>query len=171
MELLIPGLILVSLMIYASTRIKKSAAQAFEAETIDTDEFFFEKPEGFLTVLNGKPDLAYEGYSKEFGGDGAEDIKQARVQVRKIKDSSFKELVVNLSNSARVISKTSEVIDQRKYLLVEAERVEKGAGLIELYKLAETGRDMIEFKVTALEQTNEEVARKIQSMATSFFVK
>ena len=32
MELLIPGLILVALMVYASTKIKKAAAAAFEPE-------------------------------------------------------------------------------------------------------------------------------------------
>lgn len=171
MELLIPGLILVALMVYASTRIKKSAAQAFEPETIDTDLFYFEKPEGFLTVLNGKPELEYEGYSREFGGDGAEDIRQGRVEVRKITNSSFKETVAKIGESAKITSKTTEVIDQRKYLLVEAERVEKGAGLVELYKLTESGRDVIELKITALEETNEEVARKISGIASSYFVK
>ena len=171
MELLIPGLILVALMVYASTRIKKSAAQAFEPETIDTDLFYFEKPEGFLTVLNGKPELEYEGYSREFGGDGAEDVKQARVEVRRVKDSSFRDLVSKINAAAKITSKTSEVIDERKYLLVEAGRVEKSVGMVDLYKLSEIDRDIIEFKITAMEETNEEVAHKISSIAASFYVK
>ncbi len=171
MELLIPGLILVALMVYASTRIKKSAAQAFAPETIDTEVFYFEKPEGFLTVLNGKRELDYEGYSREFGGDGAEDIRQGRVEIRKIENSSFKDTVSKIGQSAKITSKTTEVIDQRKYLLVEAERVEKGAGMVELYKLAESGLDVIEMKITALDETNEEVARKITGIAASYYVK
>ena len=171
MELLIPGLILVALMVYASTRIKKSAARAFEPEMVDTAVYYFEKPEGFLTVLNGKPELDYEGYSREFGGDGAEDIRQGRVEIRRVKDSTFKELVSKISESARVTSKTTEIINERKYLIVEAERVEKGAGMVELYKLAETGKDVIELKITALDETNEDVARKITGIAASYYVK
>lgn len=171
MELLIPGLILVALMVYASTRIKRSAAEAFEPETIDTDIFYFEKPEGFLTVLNGRPELAYEGYSREFGGDGAEDTRQARVEVRTIENSSLKDVVKQIGDSAKITSKITEVINERKYLLVEAERVEKGTGMVELYKLTESGRDVIEFKITAMEETNEDVARKITGIATSYFVK
>lgn len=72
MELLIPGLILVALMVYASTRIKRSAAAAFESETIETDEFIIKKPDGFLSVLGGDPKYAYEAYSRDFGtGDDA----------------------------------------------------------------------------------------------------
>jgi hypothetical protein len=35
MEILIPGLILVALMVYVSTRIKRAAARAFEPENVD----------------------------------------------------------------------------------------------------------------------------------------
>src|SRR6187399_163340 len=76
MELLIPGLILVALMVYASTRIKKIAAKAFEAETIETADFVIKKPEGFLNVINGDPRYAFEAYSKEFGGPGAEEFRK-----------------------------------------------------------------------------------------------
>lgn len=171
MELLIPGLILVALMVYASTRIKRSAAEAFEPETIDTELFYFDKPEGFLTVLNGKPELMYEGYSREFGGDGAEDTRQGRVEVRKVNNTSLKEIVAEISRSAKVTSKTTEIIDERKYLLVEAERVDKGIGMVELYKLTESGSDVIELKITAMDETNEEVARKITGIASSYYVK
>src|SRR5687767_8261126 len=53
MELLIPGLILVALMVYASTRIKRTAAAAFDRETVDTEDFIIQKPEGFLHNLHG----------------------------------------------------------------------------------------------------------------------
>lgn len=171
MELLIPGLILVALMVYASTRIKRSAAQAFEPETIDTDVFFFEKPEGFLTVLNGDPKLMYEGYSREFGGEGAEDTRQGRVEVRKIENETIKSAMAKIGEIAKITSKTTEVIDERKYQLVEAERVDKGIGMVELYKLTESGRDVIELKITAMQETNEDVARKISGIASSYYVK
>lgn len=171
MELLIPGLILVALMVYASTRIKRTAAEAFEPEIVDTDLFYFEKPEGFLTVLNGNPELEYEGYSREFGGEGAEDTRQGRIEIKKVENASIKDVVARIGKAAKVSTKSTEVISERKYLLVEAERVEKGVGMVELYKLSEVGRDVIEMKITALEETNEDIARKISSIATSYFVK
>ena len=51
MEILIIGSLIVALMVYASTKIKRSAAQAFEEETIETDEFYLVKPEGFLNPI------------------------------------------------------------------------------------------------------------------------
>ena len=67
MELLIPGLLLVALMVYASTRIKRTAAEAFEPETIETDVFVLEKPEEFLNVINHDLALELQAYSREFG--------------------------------------------------------------------------------------------------------
>ena len=59
MEILIPGLILVALMVYVSTKIKKNAVDAFGEETITTDDFVLIKPEGFLHNLNGDPALLF----------------------------------------------------------------------------------------------------------------
>src|SRR4051794_7750972 len=66
MEILIIGLILVALMVYASTRIKRTAAAAFERETIETDTYVIQKPEGYLHKLNGDPQFLFEAYSREF---------------------------------------------------------------------------------------------------------
>src|SRR5437867_2652270 len=77
MELLIPGLILVALMVYASTRIKRSAARAFEAEQIAGDGFTLVKPDGFLHRINDDSEYAFEAYSKEFGSGAADDVRAA----------------------------------------------------------------------------------------------
>ena len=82
MELAIPGLIIVALMVYASTKIKRMSAEAFAAEVVEGDKFVIEKPQGFLHVLNGDPQLAFEAYSKEFGKEHAEKIRQARFELR-----------------------------------------------------------------------------------------
>jgi len=82
MELLIPGLILVALMAYVSTRIKKSAARAFEAEQVTGDGFSLEKPDGFLVRTGGKAGLLFDAYSKDFGTTGgAENIRAAKAIV------------------------------------------------------------------------------------------
>lgn len=171
MELLIPGLILVALMVYASTRIKKTAAAAFDAETIDNDVFLLEKPDGFLTVLNGNPELLFESYSKDFGDEPAENIKQARIEVRKLAATTTEQALKGLGSGSKVTSKTTEVINERKYLLIEAERIDKGVGYVDLYKMATIGRDVLQLRIIALEQTSEDIASKIQSLASTFTVK
>ncbi len=171
MELLIPGLILVALMVYASTRIKKTVAAAFDAETIETDGFVIEKPEGFLSVINGRPELEFEAYSREFGGEGAPEIKQARVEIRRFENLNLFEAVARIKETAEIISETPEIIDERKYRLIEAEGSEKGVALREYYKLAATGSDVYEFKIIALAETNVDIQRKIEMMLSSFFVK
>ncbi len=81
MELAIPGLILVALMVWASTRIKRSAARAFEAEHIEGDGFSLDKPEGFLQKLNDRSEYVFEAYSKEYGRGTAENARAATAVV------------------------------------------------------------------------------------------
>ena len=82
MELLIPGLILVAFMVYASTRIKRVAAEAFEPETVETDDFTLDKPEGFLNVINRDPSLAFYAYSKDMGVGEAAEFRAGRAEIR-----------------------------------------------------------------------------------------
>jgi len=171
MELLIPGLILVALMVYASTRIKKTVAQAFEPEAVDTDVFEIEKPEGFLSVINGDPELEFEAYCRDFGGEGAENVRQARVEIRLLMDSDLAGAVSKIKGSAKVTSDVSEMIGERKYRLIETENTEKGIKTLEFYKLAASGANVCQLKVIALEETNVEIARKIETIIASFIVK
>ncbi|MEO7660300.1 MAG: hypothetical protein ABIV48_11860 [Pyrinomonadaceae bacterium] len=171
MELLIPGLILVALMVYASTRIKKTAALAFESESIDTEKFLIEKPEGFLSVINGDPALAFEAYSKEFGGDGAEDIKQARVEIRFLQNTDIRTAASAIKSSSAVVTDISEKIGDKLYRLVEAERSEKGIGLLEFYKIAQSSTGVLELKVITLEETDPAIAKKVAEIIKSFTVK
>ncbi len=171
MELLIPGLILVALMVYASTRIKKTAALAFELEMIETDDFVIEKPEGFLSVISGNPELDFEAYSREFGEDDATEVKQARVEVRLLENTRLGDAVARIKKSSKVISNLSEVIGDRKYSLIEAERVENGVGMLDFYKLTEVGPAVRQLRIIALNETNIDIARKIEKIAASFLVK
>src|SRR4030095_7816250 len=79
MELLIPGLILVALMVWVSTRIKKRAAEAFEPETIESENYSLHKPEGFLHFIDS-PDHDFEAYSKEFD-EGDFRLRRSKIEV------------------------------------------------------------------------------------------
>src|SRR5436189_43661 len=91
MELLIPGLILVALMAWASTKIKKRAADAFEAETVETDRYILQKPEGFLHVL-GDSDHEFYAYSREFGEGTSSKIRRATIEIDVLRSANLAEI-------------------------------------------------------------------------------
>ena len=172
MELLIPGLILVALMVYASTRIKKTAAAAFEAETVETDDFIIQKPDGFLNNLNGDPQFAFEAYSKEFGGAGAENLRLGTAKLRVYDDITIDEAVANLSNSGNeIVSDISEIVNEKRYRVIEAKRTEKGVEVCVFYKIAERNARVYEFEIAALAETTDEFMRKIETMLAGFELK
>src|SRR5205085_2158799 len=104
MEILIVGVILVALMVYASTRIKKSAARAFESETIDADEFYIEKPEGFINPLRDESaEYAFEAYSKDFGTGDAENVYQAQAFITVSSDKNFAQICGETRKNARKV--------------------------------------------------------------------
>jgi hypothetical protein len=112
MELLIPGLILVALMVYASTRIKRSAAEAFEPETVETDDFVIQKPEGFLHNLNAGRDVLFEAYSKDFSKESpALRLGQAIVT----RPAGAIDQVVDELRRENFVEDGSEVLGERQY--------------------------------------------------------
>lgn len=160
MELLIPGLILVALMVYASTRIKKTAAAAFEPESVSGAGFTLEKPEGFLSVIGGDSSLEFEAYSREFGTTAGVDARQALVEVRRLTDPE--------GESAG--STEHQIVDGVKYTITESTRLDKGVTLRDIRKTARSGDGYLQLKVTRMDETNEDVARKIDMLIASFRV-
>lgn len=172
MELLIPGLILVALMIYASTRIKRSAARAFEAETIETDDFVIEKPEGFLNVIGGDPKFAFEAYSKEYGGEGAENIRLATANVTFRPATSINDAAKEiLSGDGEVIYDRNAKIGGINYRLIERVIPESGLDFRVRSKLAEQDGKVIVLTIRSIAQTTPEVMRNIEAMFDSFELK
>lgn len=171
MEFVIPGLILVALMVYASTKIKRRAAEAFEPENIDSELFTIEKPDGFLNVLNLDPSLKLDIYSKEYGNDEASGFRAARVELRVYPKRTLSYATKALEESTKVTSKISEVIDGKKYVVLEAESVEKGIVFREMYKLTEKGGSVFELKLKCLEDADRDITAKAEQMLVSFEVK
>ncbi len=171
MELLIPGLLLVALMVYASTKIKRTVAEAFEHEHIETDDYVLEKPEGFLNVLNRDSSLELDIYSKESGVDDAASFKVARAELRIYAQRTIDYAANALAESVKIGSSVSEIVDGRKYRVLEAESSEKGVEFRELYKLTEKHGRVFELKLQILENAGDELSRKADQMFTSFEVK
>ncbi len=172
MELLIPGLILVALMIWASTRIKKNAAAAFAAETVETDEFVVEKPEGFLHVLNDESGLAFRSYSKEFGTVGKKEVRQATFEIEAHRDTSIEEVRNEIAESSESVESEQPYLDGgEKATVLTTKMIEDGAEFEVLTKLVSRGNDVYEARASVLSDHREENLGKMETAVERLRVK
>ncbi len=175
MEIFIGGVIVVALMVYVSTRIKKSAAQAYEPETIDAEDFTINKPAGFINPVNDDSLFAFEAYTKDFGADEAKDFRQARARLRRVSDSSFDAVCKNAKQSAgKVLSKNfSENAAQQRIFLIETEGIENDVPISSAWKIVESRerRKIYELQISVLEEYKKNYADEIAEMIESFAVK
>lgn len=169
MELLIPGLILVALMVYASTKIKKNAAIAFERESIETEEFSITKPEGFLHPLNNDSEYAFEAYSKEFGQDHAEQTRQATADLVVFNDANLVERRGEIRRETTAI--ISEKVDGDDVVVIEAEREDGDVTLNSFYKLARRADKIYLLRISVLPEYKDAYLDRIHEMLDSFEVK
>jgi hypothetical protein len=147
MEILILGVILVAFMAYVSTRIKKSAALAFERETIEFEDFSIIKPEGFLHVVaDESSDYDFEAYSKDYGEGDASEFRKATVKIYKSSGQSD-----NLPS--------------------ENEKIEKGTAFQTFRKVLKKGEKSFELEISVLNDNRDEYFDKINEMLDSFSVK
>jgi len=172
LAILIPGLIIVALMVYASTRIKKTAAAAFDAETIETDDFVIQKPEGFLNNLNGDPKHAFEIYSKEYGSGGAEDFRRGRAELTILKGKTVEDIVANIKDSDdEIVEDITEVIGAAHYRVIETKQVEGDLDFQVYYKIAEKNGSGFVLEAVRLGETSDEISRKLEAFVASFELK
>lgn len=148
MEILILGIILVALMAYVSTRIKNSAAQAFEREIIETEDFRLVKPEGFLNPVNENSEYAFEAYSKDFGEEDAAEYRRAHAVVSVQQNPAPDE---NLPS--------------------EIEKTEKGVTLQTFHKILKGDNKFYELEISLLKEYREQYFDKINEMLNSFSLK
>lgn len=168
MEILIPGLIVVALMVYISTRIKRKAASAFEAETIETDEFVIQKPEGFLHNLNAKPSNIFEAYSKDFGKEHPE-VRIGEISLRKSSGQTLDAVVAELAADGTITEDFTEVLGERSYRIVEVRRSHDSIESESSYKLAEAHGGVYRLEVKALKANSDD--QWVETFVDSFRVK
>src|SRR4051812_6107933 len=134
MELLIPGLALVALMVWASTRIKRTAADAFAAETIDTAEFTIRKPSGWLSIA--VPKLPFEAYTKDYAPPPNEDVRLGTATVERSNNSL--DLAAEAATvGAEVIDELREKVGEIHYRVLTLHRSDPEPEILEFVKLAE----------------------------------
>ena len=168
MELLIPGLILVALMVWASTKIKRSAARAFDAEHVEGDGFAIDKPAGFLNRYIAHSDLLFDAYSKDYGTESAKNVRAATAVVFSSDEPLFE--AAALEQSRLLNSDRSERFDLggARCIIVTGELERDGHTFNVSEKLLECGSQTRVLKVEVLQETSPDLMRKIEQMLVSF---
>ncbi|MGQ0542132.1 MAG: hypothetical protein ACT4O9_09835 [Blastocatellia bacterium] len=172
MEILIPGLILVALMIYVSTKIKKNAAQAYEREIIETDRFSVVKPEGFIQPIDESLQAAFRAYSKDFGIDDTADLRQAWVEVRIHENANFEECRDEIAKAvSNIVSEQPYMDASEKAVVIEAEQILKDVSIHARFKLIKRGDSVIELRISVLPESKDAYFGRMEEMMESFEVK
>ena len=172
MELLIPGLVLVALMVYVSTKIKKSAARAYESETIDTPEFSIVKPEGFIIPADHGEELVFAAYSKEYGYDQADAVRQASAEIRAFDGANFDDICEQAKiGSARIVSEDIGILNEAKCGIIKTEKIDNGVVLDTVHKIMAGDGKVYELTVSVLPEHKAEYSRKIDQLLDSFILK
>jgi hypothetical protein len=169
MEILIIGVFVVALMIYTSTRIKKSAAQAYEEETVETDEFSLVKPEGFLNPIRRESEFAFEAYSKDYGEDDAETIRQGLITVKVFTDQKFAQ-VCKLTRQSVDQVLSEENVDNRTFWL-KGIKTEKDIDTEIYHKIIAENQKVFDLKITLLAKVEADYIERTEKALESFRVK
>ena len=157
MEILVPGLILVALMVWLSTRIKRNAAAAFDAERIETEELIVDKPEGFLHVLNDDSGLLFRAYSREFGNVGNRDVRRATIEVERHKRASLDEVLTASKSISETLSADPAYIEGgEKAVNARSTRIRDGGEFEIVHKFITHGPDVIEARGAVLTEHSDD---------------
>lgn len=176
MEIWIVGIIIVALMIYVSTRIKKSAAAAFEREEIEAEDYRLTKSAGYIHPFRDDSAYAFEAYTKEFGDEEAKDFRRSRATLKIISNSDFETVCKQAKKTADKITSKRFVEDtpaEQKIFYLENENSENGVKFSTMWKIVEsrTRRKIYQFQVSVMEEYREDWAEAAGAMVASFEVK
>ena len=168
MELLIPGLILVALMVYASTRIKKTVARAFESENFENADFSIVKPDGFLIPIEDETAGRFNALSREFGKDDYDGVRCVAAAVKIVPAGELSGELDTFRGSAQ-----GEVTEESRDDGIELRATTENNGhkLDSILRAIEgaDGRERL-LRIDAIPEPTDDHARKIEEMLASFRV-
>ena len=176
MEILIFGMVIVALMVLVSTKIKNSAAQAFESEIIEKEDFRLFKPAGFLHPLRDDSAYAFEAYSKEFGEKSERNIWKGQIYLT-VSDglNFFSESKRIKSEKGKLLSekKLNDTAEGEKICLYERQISDDEAEYFEFRKIIESRKQKktYDLKMVVLKSFKNEYVGKVEELMNSFQVK
>ncbi len=158
-------------MIWASTRIKKNAAAAFERESIETNEYSLVKPDGFLHPLNDEGDRLFYAYSKDFGKGDADAERQAEIEVIAGPGGALKAAADEVKAGADVLSEEAFRTGTMNVRTLDVTRAENDITRRELHKLVQANDKVYMLRFAVLEDLYDDFARRASETLDSFDVK
>lgn len=176
MEIFIIGLIVVAIMAFVSTKIKKVAARAFEPETIEKDEFRIFKPEGLMSPLSENSRYPFEARSRECGEQrGSRNIWRAHAYLTVDTGLNFKAECKKAKESVDKIL-SERILDEtggERVCLIESEKIEDEVQMIEFRKIIESRKQKktYDLRISVLQPYREAYIHKINDMTSSFKLK
>lgn len=176
MEIFLVGIVIVALMVFVSTKIKKSAAQAFVPEFIEKDEFTLTKPEGFMSPLEENFGYAFEAYSREYGEKKARNTWQAHAFLTVSENLNFDRECEKAKQSADKISSENffaNDLKTEKIFLLESQRNENDIQMIDFWKIVESAKykKTYNLQIAVLQSFREVYIDRINEMINSFHLK
>jgi hypothetical protein len=176
MEILILGVLLVALMVYVSTKIKKNAAQAFEREIIETEDFTLVKPEGFINPIDENSKYAFEAHSKAYGENQEHHVWQASADLSVAANSDFDDFCRAAGQSVdKILSEKilTDSLQDQKVCLLEGEKTENEIPFSVYRKIVADSRagKIYDLKISVLQSYREQYADKTSEMLDSFILK
>ncbi len=176
MEILIIGGAIVALMVYVSTRIKRSAAAAYDREIIETEEFSIRKPEGFMHPLRENSEFAFEAFSEVYGDGELRNFWQSNAELLVHSDKKFKDVCAEAKKNAdEILSEkilTNAPADQR-ICLIEGEQTSDEVKKRIFWKIVESlsRKKVYEFRVFVLDNHLSDQSSKTEEILEGFTVK
>lgn len=175
MEIFILGIILVALMVYASTKIKKIAARAFEREIIETEEFRLIKPEGFISPMNEDSKAAFQARTKDFGENDASNTPQAEIELNIFTNSDFQKICQDIKNSSGKVltEQTNEDLTKQKSCRFETEKTEKEVPFFVFHKVVEnqSQNKIYDLQISVVKDFLDSYEEKVGEVLNGFVVK
>jgi len=173
MEIFIVGAVVVALMVFVSTKIKRSAALAFEPEFVEKEDFTISKPEGFMSPLDGNSEHAFEAYSREFGEKMTRNVWQAHAILTVDSAFNFEAECERAKKSAdRILSENFLENDSEsgKIYLLESEKTEDEIRMINFRKIVENRarRKTYDLQISVLPAFRAVYIERINEMINSF---
>ncbi len=168
MEILIPGLLLVALMVYASTKIKENAAAAYEQETVEKDQFSILKPDGMIIPVESENDVLFEAFSKDFGVDEAGEVRQIAADVRRHEGADIDNLKLSILPDNGEVREIVGKIGEQRTIQLEFLRYEKNVEIRETVKLVQTNDAVAELRIYSLTNHDDIILSKVEQMLDSF---
>jgi hypothetical protein len=155
-------------MVWASTKIKRKAADAFKEEHIEGDGFALDKPDGFLSRSHMDDEHLFNAYSKDYGTGAAADIRAATAVVY-VSDESLNE-AASLEQSRLEKSDRSERFELagNHCIIVTGQLVRDGHVFNVSEKFLECGGYTRVLKIETLADAGDELSRKIEKLLLSF---